>query len=245
MPQPEIVIVGPGRLGRTVSAALEAAGWSVHLCGRGQPIAAGAITWLTVPDSAIAQVAAQVPLGGVLLHASGATDLSPLRPHTPAGSLHPLMTFPGPEVAVPPMADLPAAIAGDPEARQAAQQIAAAMGWHTFTVEGDRALYHAAAVLAGNYATTLLAIAAEVLSAAGVDSAEAPALLAPLALTSLQNAAVAEPARALTGPVARGDIDVIDRHRQALAGVPGSAAAVYAVMLQATQTLLRAKKDHD
>jgi len=245
MPQPEIVIVGPGRLGRTVAAALAEAGWRVHLCGRGQRIVPGPLTWLTVPDAAIAQVAAQVPQGGVLLHASGATDLTPLQPHALVGSLHPLMTFPGPEVAIPPMADLPAAIAGGPEARQSARQIAAAMGWRTFTVDGDRALYHAAAVIAGNYATTLLAVAAEVLTAAGVDAEEAPSLLAPLALTSLQNAAVADPTRALTGPIARGDIDVIERHRQAIAAVPGSAAAVYTVMLQATQALLRAKKDQD
>ena len=72
MPQPEIVIVGPGRLGRTVAAALDAAGWRVHLCGRGQPIAAGAVTWLTVPDAAIAHVAALVPPGGVVLEGRAA-----------------------------------------------------------------------------------------------------------------------------------------------------------------------------
>lgn len=245
MPQPEIVIVGPGRLGRTVAAALEDVGWHVQLCGRGQAVVPCPITWLTVPDAAIERVAAQVPRGGVLLHASGATDLSALHPHELVGSLHPLMTFPGPEIAVPLMANLPAAIAGGHQAQQAARQIAAALGWRPFTVHGDRALYHAAAVIAGNYATTLLAIAAEVLTAAGVDADEAPSLLAPLAITSLLNAAGTDPTLALTGPVARGDTDVIARHRQSLAEVPGSAAAVYAVMLQATQGLLQAKKDQD
>ena len=245
----EITIVGPGRLGRTVAAALRQAGWQVCLCGRGDDIPAGPLTWLTVPDGAISQVAARVPPGGVLLHASGATDLAPLRPHHPVGSLHPLMTFPGPEIAVPPMQDLPAAIAGDPQARQAAQKIASAMGWHTFVVEGSRTHYHAAAVIAGNYATTLLAVAAEVLASAGVDPRAAPGLLAPLALTSLRNAAVAEPARALTGPAARGDADVIARHREALSQLPGSAGAVYDVMLAATQAILqaseRSKNDQD
>ena len=83
----------------------------------------------------------------------------------------------------------------------------------------------------------------EVLTAAGVDPEEAPALLAPLALTSLKNAAIAQPARALTGPAARGDTEVINRHLAALSEVPGSAEAVYEVMLQATRVLLRPKKD--
>ena len=238
MQQTEIAIVGPGRLGRTVAIALREAGWLVHLIGRRSTIPPAPITWLTVPDGAIAEAAARVPAGGALLHASGATDLTPLRPRSPVGSLHPLMTFPGPEVAVPTMTDLPAAVAGDPLAQQAAIQVAEAMGWRTFTVSGDRTLYHAAAVIAGNYATTLLAVAAEVLTAAGVAAEEAPALLAPLALTSLKNAAIADPAQALTGPAARGDLEIISRHRAALAPLPGSAASLYDVMLQATQSLL-------
>ncbi len=243
MEQPEIVIVGPGRLGRTVAGVLTSAGLAVQVCGRGEPIPSAPVTWLTVPDAAITAVAARVPPGGVLLHASGATDVDVLRPREPVGSLHPLMTFPGPEVAVPVMAGLPAAVAGDPEARRAAERLAAAMGWRTFTVDGDRTLYHAAAVIAGNYATTLLAIAAEVLTAAGVDAEEAPGLLAPLALTSLKNAAIARPARALTGPAARRDVAVIARHQAALAELPGSASAVYDAMLLATQALLRAEND--
>ncbi|MFT5686524.1 MAG: putative short-subunit dehydrogenase-like oxidoreductase (DUF2520 family) [Myxococcota bacterium] len=245
MEPPEIVIVGPGRLGRTVAGVLLSAGLAVQLCGRGEDIPVAAITWLCVPDAAIAAAAARVPPGGVLLHASGATDLDVLRPRTPVGSLHPLMTFPGPEVATPVMAGLPAAVAGDPAARRAAERLAAVMGWRTFEVTGDRALYHAAAVIAGNYATTLLAVAAEVLAAAGVAAEEAPGLLAPLALASLKNAAIAQPVRALTGPAARGDEAVISKHRAALASVPGSASAVYDAMLLATQALLRAEKDQN
>ena len=153
------------------------------------------------------------------------------------------MTFPGPEVAVPIMAGLPAAVAGDPAAKRAAERLAVAMGWRTFTVSGDRALYHAAAVIAGNYATTLLAIAAEVLTAAGVAAEDAPGLLAPLALTSLKNAAIDQPARALTGPAARNDAAVIAHHQAVLAEIPGSAREVYDTMLQATQALIRAKND--
>ena len=232
------VIVGPGRLGRTVATALQQAGWSITLVARGTLIPPAPITWLTVPDRAIADVARVTPPGGVILHASGATDITPLRPHRPAGSLHPLMTFPGPEIAIPPMADLPAAVAGDPAAQEAARHLSAAMGWHPFSVPGDRALYHAAAVLAGNYATTLLGIAAEALSAAGVPAADAPALLAPLALASLRNAARVGPARALTGPAIRGDTPIIEQHITALQQAAPELADVYVTLLNATVRML-------
>jgi len=233
-----IVIVGPGRLGRTVASWLAEAGVDHHLVGRGETVPPAPLTWLTVPDRAIADAAARVPRGGVVLHASGATGLEPLRPHSPAGSLHPLMTFPGPELGVPDRDDLPAAVAGDPEARAAARALAATLGFRVFDLPGDRRLYHAAAVMAGNFATALLAQAAEVLAGAGVPPEDAPALLAPLARQSLANAARGGPARTLTGPVARGDEAVISAHRAALNSLDPSLAHTYETLLDATRTLV-------
>jgi predicted short-subunit dehydrogenase-like oxidoreductase (DUF2520 family) len=99
---------------------------------------------------------------------------------------------------------------------EAATAIATSLGMRTFEVPGDRRLYHAAAVMAGNFATVLLAEAADVLAAAGVPAAEAPSILAPLAVQSLRNASD-DPAAALTGPVARGDEATLEQHRRALA----------------------------
>jgi predicted short-subunit dehydrogenase-like oxidoreductase (DUF2520 family) len=210
--------------------------------GRGDPVPAAALTWLTVPDREIATAADQVPPGGVVLHASGATDLAPLAGHPKAGSLHPLMTFPGPELGLP--ADdppTPAAVAGHPEAAAAATALAHRLGWHPFPVPGDRRAYHAAAVVAGNQATVLLGLAAEILAAAGVPPDEAPALLAPLALQSIRNAARVGPARALTGPVARGDEAVLAAHRAALADLPEEVREAYAVLTRATRRLVAAR----
>lgn len=211
-----VVIVGPGRLGRTVAACLTRRGHSVRLVARGQEIPAAPLVWLTVPDRSISEAAAATPPGGVLLHASGACGVDLLRPHSAAGSLHPLMTFPGLEVATPTMRGLPAAVAGDPEAVAAARRLADALDWTAFEVDGDRRLYHAAAVMAGNFATVLLGAAAELLTAAGVPAEQAPMLLLPLARTSLENAAEAGPALALTGPLARGDEGVVAAHRAAI-----------------------------
>jgi predicted short-subunit dehydrogenase-like oxidoreductase (DUF2520 family) len=209
-------IVGRGRLGRSLDVLLRAAGVDVQLRGRGEPPSDAPIVLLAVPDAAIREALALVPPGPIVLHASGASPVDVLRPRRPVGSFHPLMTFPGPE-QLPDLAGVAAAVAGDPEAVDAGRAIAAALGMRAVEVPGERALYHAAAVMAGNFATVLLADAAAVLERAGVDPREARAMLAPLAIASLRNA-IDDPARALTGPVARGDEITIAAHREALRG---------------------------
>ena len=229
-----VVLVGPGRLGRSMAMALRARGVQVELVGRGQVVPPAPLTWLTVPDRAIAAAAAAVPPGGVVLHASGAQDHRALRPHRPAGSLHPLMTFPGPELSMPDLTGLPAAVAGDAQAVVAATELAHLLGMAPFPVPGDRRLYHAAAVVAGNYSTVLLAVAAELLAAAGVPADQAPALLLPLARASLENAARVGPAQALTGPVVRGDEEVLAAHRAAMEErLPGELPVYEALLLRA------------
>ncbi len=233
----QVQVVGPGRLGRSLALALAARGVDVRVVGRGSAISAAPLTLLTVPDRAIAEVAALAPPGGVLLHTSGATDIDALRPHRPAGSFHPLMSFPPPELSPPELQDVPVALAGDPEARAAGLWLAELLEMRPFEVPGDRRLYHASAVMAGNFATALLAEAAAVLALAGVPEDEAPALLAPLALASVRNAAALGPSGALTGPVARGDEAVIQAHLEALERDPAR-RATYAALLAAARRLV-------
>ncbi len=212
-----IELVGPGRVGRTLAPRLQALGHAVHLRGRGEPIDGRAdVVWLTVPDSAIAHVAPLVPSGPLVAHASGVSGLDVLAPHDRRASLHPLMSFPGPEIAEPDLAGVPAAVdAVHPADRAQMEALARALGLDPVHVPGDRRLYHAAAVIAGNLATVLLAEAGRVLTEAGVPAVTARRMLAPLAHASLEHA-IADPRAALTGPVARGDTATLALHRDAL-----------------------------
>ena len=170
--------------------------------------------------------------------------MEPLAAHAVGGSLHPLMTFPGPEVGLPPpVPATPAAVAGHPDAVKAATTLAHQLGWHPFPVPGDRRAYHAAAVVAGNHATVLLGLASELLVAAGVPEDEAPSLLAPLAMASIRNAAEVGPARALTGPVSRGDESVLDAHRAVIQGLSPEITETYEVLTRATRRLLVRRRD--
>lgn len=211
-----IAIYGPGRLGGTLAQLLPKAGHEVVIWRRGEAHPAADLRWLTVRDESIALVAETLPRGAIVLHASGAKDLQVLAPHIERGSLHPLQSFPGLAHSVPQIKGTPAAIAGTPKALAAARQISEDLGFSPFEVPGDRRAYHAAAVMAGNFATVLLACASEALVQAGVPPEQAPKLLAPLALASIEQAALTSPAKALTGPFARGDSAVVQSHLEVL-----------------------------
>ena len=175
-----VVILGPGRLGRTLARLLPPAGHPVTLVGRDGSIPRADVVLLTVPDAVIADAARRVPDGPIRLHTSGATPLDPVADRPGHGSLHPLMTFPGPELAVPDLAGVPAAIDGDARGMDAARTLAVDLGLRPVAVPGDRRLYHAAAALAGNGETLLLEEARRALVAAGVHEEQDADLLIPL-----------------------------------------------------------------
>ena len=232
-PPRTIAIVGRGRLGRTVLEALRATGLTVTGVGRGETVPAARTTWLLVPDRAIADVARSVPPGGVVLHSSGALGPEALAPHEEAAVLHPVMTFSGSAMPHP----VPATISGSPEAVARAKELAVALGWDPIPFAGDRALYHAACVIAGNFGATVFAEACKALVLAGVDAREAPALLGPLARTALDNAIRVGPS-AMTGPLSRGDRAVVERHLEALARDP-ALRSLYESLAAATDVLVR------
>jgi predicted short-subunit dehydrogenase-like oxidoreductase (DUF2520 family) len=234
-----VVIIGPGRLGRSLAALLPSAGHSATLLGRVGAVPAADLVLLTVPDAAIAAASARVPAGPVVAHCSGATDLAPVRRHAAHGSLHPLMTFPGPELGVPDLRGVPAALDGNAAGLAVLGPLAADLGLAAVRVPGDRALYHAAAVLAGNGATVLIAEACRALVAAGVPAHEAPGMLLPLVQRSVANASP-DPVAALTGPAARDDRQVLEAHDRALrqAGL-ADVADLHRTVAEAARAALR------
>ena len=121
------------------------------------------------------------------------------------------------------------ATAGDPGIAEVVEDL----GGRSFTVEDDaRALYHAAACIASNHLVALLGQVERVGGAAGVP------LEAYLALVreTVENVATLGPARALTGPVARGDTATVERH---LAALPAAERDAYRALAERAKRLLR------
>ena len=226
-------IIGAGRMGRALSAALRATGRPVTgPLGRDADVGDADVVLLCVPDAEIAAAAALVPpaAGRLVGHVSGATTLAPLDGHE-AFSVHPLMTV---AEDTPPeaFAGAGAAVAGaTPRALAVAREIAEAAGLQPFEVaDADRAAYHAAASVASNFLVTLEAAAERLL---GHDRE----LLVPLVRATVDNWARLGAERALTGPIARGDQATVERQRDAVADRAPELLALFDALADATRDL--------
>jgi predicted short-subunit dehydrogenase-like oxidoreductase (DUF2520 family) len=121
---------------------------------------------------------------------------------------------------------------------------ASSLGGRPFRLPGgSRDLYHAAAALAGNAPLALIDIAERAFVAAGAPPALAREALIGLAAGALANAARLGPAAALTGPVVRGDVDVVARHLSAFAARDPTEAELYASLSAALARLAASRDD--
>jgi predicted short-subunit dehydrogenase-like oxidoreductase (DUF2520 family) len=210
-------LIGPGRAGRSLAAALSDAGCHVEqVLGRADDVSRAAdgvdVLVIATPDSSVRAVASAVrPVPGtVVMHVSGSLGLDVLEPHARRASLHPLVPLPSPEIGrVRLRSGITFAVAGDPAARL----LAGLLAGRAIEVDDDRrAAYHAAACIASNHLVALLGQAERVASTAGVDLDA----IVELARAALCDVADLGTRNALTGPAARGDEATIARHRGAL-----------------------------
>jgi predicted short-subunit dehydrogenase-like oxidoreductase (DUF2520 family) len=229
-----IAIVGAGRLGTALTAALEAAGFRVlGPLGRGADARGASAVLLCVGDEQIATAAAAIAPGPLVGHCSGATGLGALAPHE-AFSLHPLMTVPVGGGAGA-FAGAGCAVDGaTPRALAAADALAAALGMRAARVtDDDRAAYHAAASIASNFITTLEGAAERLAATAGVDRA----MLAPLVRAAVEDWVQRGAADALTGPIVRGDEETVARQRAAIAERTRDLLPMFDALADATRAL--------
>lgn len=256
---PRIGFVGAGRVGSALGAAFAAAGWPVVAvasrdAGRRERFAElvpgarmapsiAAITdevdlvFLTVPDDALADVAAELRLyaGQAAVHTSGALAADVLEPvraaGTSIGSFHPLVAFAEQDAAVAALAGATVALEGDEDLVGLLGQLATDIGAQPVRLPptGKQA-YHAAAVLAAGGFVGLLDAIAEVARGAGLDEAGALAIYGPLIRQSLDNAESVGIDEALTGPFVRGDEGTIRGHLSALARLAPGALELYRVV---------------
>ena len=212
-------IVGArGRVGSAVSARLAERGIALDETSP-------ALVLLCVPDRAIGDVAAEIPVGPWVAHVSGATPLSALAPHERRFGLHPLQSFSRLRGAEQLDGVWGAVTAESDEARAVARWLAEALGLRPFDLaEEGRVAYHAGAAMASNYLVTLRAAAGSLLEAAGVP----PEALDPLIR------GVVDGGFELTGPIARGDWDTFERHLAVIRTERPELEELYVVLAEAT-----------
>jgi predicted short-subunit dehydrogenase-like oxidoreductase (DUF2520 family) len=154
------------------------------------------------------------------------------------GSCHPLQAFESPQSAVAKIQSSYFCIEGSPGAVRAARRLVGRMGASYFEIAtAMKGLYHAAAVMASGGVTALVSISIEMLSRCGLSDDEAARVLMPLVEGTIANVRSVGAARALTGPVRRGDAGTVERNLKAINETEPDWVEVYRLLSRRAVTL--------
>ena len=182
------------------------------------------IVFLAVPDAVIAEVATRFavtrPAAEVsFVHLSGAMTLevlAPLRGHA-IGSFHPLQSFPFPREPDAFRGITIAVDASTPTLLRKLRSLARQLGARPRRVAaGERVLYHAAAVYASNFVVATFGEGVRQLERIGWSERDATRALLPLLDGVVANLRRKGVAKAMTGPIRRGDAETVRRHVDAV-----------------------------
>jgi predicted short-subunit dehydrogenase-like oxidoreductase (DUF2520 family) len=247
-------VVGAGRVGAVLGAALAAAGHRVVATAavsaasrrraalllpgaevRPADEVAGAardLLLLAVPDDALPGVVTGLVTTGALergttvAHTSGAHGVGVLG-GVPGMALHPAMTFTGEATDLNRLPGISWGVTATDRAF-ATRLVADLGGVPEWIDEQSRPLYHAALAHGANHLVTLVNEATDLLRAAGVEQPRK--VLAPLLRAALDNT-LRLGEDALTGPVSRGDAGTVRKH---LDRMPAEAVPAYLALARRT-----------
>jgi predicted short-subunit dehydrogenase-like oxidoreductase (DUF2520 family) len=225
--KPTLGFVGNGRVGKGLSLALSRAGYAITgVARRGQEqhvVDASELVFLTVPDDALQAVSSNLFFSEQhsLVHCSGAAELSVLahaaEQGAQVGGFHPLLMFADPEVAARGIKGCAIAVEAEEPLAGILLHMVADLGARPLRVpQGARAAYHAGAHYAAAFVATLLAEGVAIWGRIGIPEDDALAALLPLLRGATDAIAHSGPSRAMAGSVARGDVETLKRHLDAL-----------------------------
>ena len=181
------------------------------------------VVFITTPDSAIKDTCNTISQNtgfadnAVVMHCSGALASSVLSSAKTCGawigSMHPLQSFASADHKTNPFQGISVSLEGEGPAVNIAKTIVTDLGGTVVTILTEaKTLYHASAVVASNYLVTLLDLAIRLIEEAGINRQDAFNLLKPLIDGTLSNIERVGVQKALTGPIARGDIKTVEKH---------------------------------
>jgi len=203
------------------------------------------IVFITTSDSAIQEACEGIAskggfhAGQIVSHTSGSLPSTILQSARSSGvliaSCHPLQSFADAAAAVK---LIPASIfnvEGDPEAIAVLTELVQAVGGKPMTIAtSGKPLYHAAAVVACNFLVTLVYLSYQLFEQIGIPQADAAQALLPLIKGTVNNIEQLGPIKALTGPIARGDVAVIKGHLGAMKGLDPRFTDIYRTISRLT-----------
>jgi predicted short-subunit dehydrogenase-like oxidoreductase (DUF2520 family) len=247
-----LIVIGPGRAGGSIALASVEAGHTMAgvlsrsptasygpLLRWGEDLPEADLALITVKDGAIPEVvellAGRLGQVGTVAHASGfvpITALESLRSSdTAVGGFHPLQTLPDPDRGSRALSGSYVGVGGDSDAVEVLSSFGESLGMLPFRLDDDvRPAYHAAAAATSNFVVAALSVAFDLYHSAGIT----PEVSRPLVDRVVSNVYEAGPDSAMTGPVARGDIDTVRGHLAAAEKVSPRLADQYRLIASAT-----------
>ena len=207
-------------------------------------------------DDSIAKCAEQLSTSVKLteettvFHFSGILPADVLKPNSSAqyqvASIHPIKSFPDPSVAVQDFAGTFCGMEGSPKALEILIPRIEKIGGKPLKIDpAKKPIYHAAAVFCSNYLVTLINVARNCFLEAGIDESMVDQVYSPLLERTVDNLLRSSPAEALTGPIARGDLEVVKTHLKDLDLWDKTVGLVYRELGKSTVNLSRTKGKAD
>jgi predicted short-subunit dehydrogenase-like oxidoreductase (DUF2520 family) len=241
-------IIGPGSVGSVLRHSLEEAGYVVAAVIRhGQPLddlaeSARAVAICT-PDDTVARVAESLAQttgswsNHIAFHVSGALTSAALQPLAAQGaqtlSFHPLSSYPK-GGAIRSLNGTTVVLEGMPDGVESMAAVARMLNASPVIISTEqKGAYHLAASMASNFLITLQAAVGDLLKRAELD----PRLMEGLIRDTLDNASELTPEQALTGPIARGDVDTVRLHLETIQTLFPELLPMYQALARATANL--------
>lgn len=250
-----IAFIGAGRLATGLALAFQAAGEQVRAVASRDPnsaralaarlpscqpisaqdaVDAGELVFITVPDDAIARVAAGLRWrqGQFVVHCSGATEVSVLAPAAQSGAViggfHPMQSFTNPDVAVASLPGCAVAVEAMEPLFARLTRLARSIECRPFALPaGVRARYHATGSYAAQFVNALLLEASVVWESFGMDRDTAVRAHLPLLKGTVAAIEHDGLVRGLSGPISRGDAGTLRRNLEGIASVGDDTLALY------------------
>jgi predicted short-subunit dehydrogenase-like oxidoreductase (DUF2520 family) len=221
-----------------------------------EALRAADVWMLTTPDGRIARCCERLAAAGLLragdivFHCSGALDSGELAAAAARGaavaSVHPLKSFADPRDAVRSFAGTHCAAEGARAALETLLPAFERIGARVSEIDPRyKTIYHAASVIVCNYLTALMETGLRAYERSGLTRETAAMMMEPLVRETVDNVFRLGTAKALTGPIARGDDAVVARQLEALAQWDAGAAAVYRALGAAALALAREQGEAD
>ncbi len=173
----------------------------------------------------------------IVFHCSGSLTSDVLLPmkknNAYIASIHPVQSFANPAILTTSFNGTYCSAEGDTEAVKILTEAFVNIGAQMIPINPSaKMIYHAATVIACNYVTTLLDVSQKCYERSGIPRDVSLDLIKPILLSTINNIFSFGTAKALTGPIARGDDTIIQKQLLALNEFDEDIATLYAVLGQ-------------